>query len=208
MPLTVKAYTWQPNVMLILDGRVVGRAAGSDLEKLTASFVLPFAAGNLTAVAHGGSGPPEVKTLLTAGPPATLRMSADRDPICASRDDLAYVTIEVVDRAGRLLPRAQQPLSFALSGSGAELYRVGNGDPQDLGSFTAARRSTFRGRALAVLRPIAAGFASQVRLSATAPGLPSASIVVYIDPAACNVHSSASAPARPRGRPGLSPDSQ
>ena len=111
------------------------------------------------------------------------------------------MTIEVVDRAGRLLPRAQQPLSFALSGSGAELYRVGNGDPQDLGSFTAARRSTFRGRALAVLRPIAAGLASQVRLSATAPGLRSASIVVHIDPAACNVHSFVARPraaARPR----------
>ena len=56
---------------------------------------MPFAAGNLTAIAHGGAGPPRVKTLLTAGPAAALRMSADREPICASRDDLAYVTVEV-----------------------------------------------------------------------------------------------------------------
>ena len=114
-----------------------------------------------------------------------------------------------------MLPRAQLPISFALSGSAAELlglglgvrtlcnpnptltltlprsaaelYRVGNGDPQDLGSFTAARRSTFRGRALAVLRPVAAGVAGQVRLNATAPGLRPASLVVRIDPAACAV---------------------
>ena len=36
-PLTVKAYTWQPNVTLLLDGRVVGRAGGTDLARTTAS---------------------------------------------------------------------------------------------------------------------------------------------------------------------------
>ena len=84
-----------------------------------------------------------------------------------------------------LTPRAQLPLAFALSGSGAELYRVGNGDPRDLGSFTAAQRTTFRGRALAVLRPTATGVAGQVKLSATTPGLSAASVVVHIDAAAC-----------------------
>ena len=199
VPLTVKAYTWHPNVTLLLDGKEVGRAGGSDLDRLTASFVLPFVAGNLTAVAHGGSGPPEVKTLLTVGPPAALRTTADRDSICDSRDDLAYVTVEVVDQTGRMLPRAQRPLSFTLSGSSAELYRVGNGDPQDIGSFTAPRRSTFRGRALAVLRPIAAGVTGQVRLSATAPGLRPASIVIHVDPAACNVQAATGLSLESRG---------
>ena len=185
LPLTVNAYTWHKNVTLFLNGKVVGTAAGGDVDKLTASFVVPFAEGNLTAVAYGGAGPPTVRTLLTAGAPAALRVTADRGTICASRGDLAYVTIEVVDKAGRLLPRAQLPLAFALSGSGAELYRVGNGDPRDLGSFTAAQRTTFRGRALAVLRPTATGVAGQVKLSATTPGLSAASVVVHIDAAAC-----------------------
>lgn len=78
-------------------------------------------------IAHGGAGPPRVKTLLTAGSAAALHMSADRGSICASRDDLAYVTVQVVDRAGRMLPRAQLPISFALSGSAAELLGLGFG---------------------------------------------------------------------------------
>ena len=194
--LTVKAYTWHTDVTLYLDGKVVGHKAGDDIAKLTASFDVPFGGTNLTAVATGGkAGGVAVATVLAAGAPAALKLTADREPICASRDDLAYVTVEVVDKAGRLVPRAQLPVDFALEGAegaeggaaAAEIYRVGNGDPRDLGSFTAPQRSTFRGKALAVLRPTKAGAAGQVKLSAKAAGLPVASVVVSVvaDGAAC-----------------------
>ena len=77
-------------------------------------------------------------------------------------------------------------MNFDFEGDG-ELYRVGNGDPRDLGSFTAPQRSTFRGKALAVLRPTKAGAAGQVKLSAKAAGLPMASVVVSVvaDGATC-----------------------
>ena len=169
---------------------------------------MPYAAGNLTAVAYASldaaAAPAAVTTVLSAGAPAALKLTADRATVCASRDDLAYVTVEVVDKEGRLVPRAQLPLTFSVSAGGggksgggknkkgdsaaaAELYRVGNGDPRDLGSFTAPQRSTFRGKALAVLRPTKAGAAGQVKLSAKAAGLPMASVVVSVvaDGATC-----------------------
>ena len=52
-----------------------------------------------SAVATGGkAGGVAVATVLAAGAPAALKLTADRDPICASRDDLAYVTVEVLEK--------------------------------------------------------------------------------------------------------------
>ena len=44
----------------------------------------------------------------------------------------------------------------------AALYRVGSGNPRDLGSFTSSERTTFRGKALAVLRPTGHGASGAV----------------------------------------------
>ena len=118
----------------------------------------------------------------------SLRVTAEMNQtsLVADGQDVALIRVEVLDSTGQVVPTASHNVTFTVDGP-AEVIGVGNGDPQDLGSFTAARRSTFRGRALAVLRPVAAGVAGQVRLNATAPGLRPASLVVRIDPAACVV---------------------
>ena len=132
------------------------------------------------------TGATHTKTVLTAGPASALRLTADRGTICASRNDLAYVTVEVVDAAGRLVPRARARVDFGFTGDG-ELYRVGSGDPRDLGSFEQPHRTTYRGQALAVLRPSGAvrasagGGAGTMTLTATATGLRAASVTVQTE---------------------------
>ena len=102
---------------------------------------------------------------------------------------------EVVDAEGRLVPRAQLPLAFSVGagedggGEGmdagmplaAALYRVGSGNPRDLGSFTSSERTTFRGKALAVLRPTGHGASGAVTLYVDAPGLPQAKLRVAVE---------------------------
>ena len=66
-----------------------------------------------------------------------------------------------------------------------ELYRVGSGDPRDLSSFTAAVRSTYKGRAVAVLRPTGSA-AGSITLSAVAAGLKSSTVTVKTSPGDCN----------------------
>lgn len=189
--MTVKVYTQHEHVQLLVNSKTVGEMILDISSKFTATFTVPYAAGNLTAIGTttGTKGTSsDAKTLLTAGAPAGLRLTADRPTICADRSDLAYVTVEVVDSSGRLVPRARVPVDFSFEGGG-ELYRVGSGDPRDLASFTQPRRTTYRGQALAVLRPHTLSGTTSVgrmTLHASSPGLSAASLTVEAKGAPCD----------------------
>jgi beta-galactosidase len=72
--------------------------------------------------------------------------------LTTSRDDLAHVLVEVVDRHGRLVPDALSEVWFEVGGAGA-LAAVGNGNPHNADSFRLPRRHTWHGKALAIPRP-------------------------------------------------------
>ena len=67
----------------------------------------------------------------TTGPVAALALRADRTSIHADGRDLAVVTVEDRDRAGRVVPTANQRVDFSIQGPG-RILGVGNGDPSCL----------------------------------------------------------------------------
>ena len=91
----------------------------------------------------------------------------------ASRDDLSYVIVQVVDEAGRPVPDAVVKVSFAVTGAG-EIAAVGNANPKDVASFRQPRRDTFHGTCAVVVRPIGKPGAIEVR--AESPGLESTAV--------------------------------
>jgi beta-galactosidase len=97
----------------------------------------------------------------------------DRASLRADRNDLAFVTVEVLDGQGRLVPDAVVPVRFSLAGV-AELAGVGSANPKDAASFRQPERRTFQGRCLAILRPT--GNRGTVTLRAEADGLQGASL--------------------------------
>jgi beta-galactosidase len=97
-----------------------------------------------------------------------LKLTADRTKICADRNDLSFVTVEVVDASGQRVPNADISVRFSVSGVG-ELAAQGNGAPNDPSSFQAPERKTFQGRCLAILRPN--GSPGDITLHAEAVGL-------------------------------------
>jgi beta-galactosidase len=99
------------------------------------------------------------RKLETAGAAAALRLKLDRPKIAADRNDLAHVTVEVVDANGRLVPDAAHVLRLSLSGS-AELAAFGNANPRGVASFRQSVAKSWHGRALAIIRPIASGAAT------------------------------------------------
>lgn len=72
--------------------------------------------------------------LSTTGAPVKLTLRADRDEILASRNDLAYVTVEAAE--GRRVPDAKAEAHFAVEGAG-DLAVQGNGVPNEPASFQA-----------------------------------------------------------------------
>jgi beta-galactosidase len=87
----------------------------------------------------------------TSGPVVSLRLSADRTTINADGEDLAMLTVDAVDSAGRAVPTADHLVNFKIAGEGA-LIGVGNGDPNCPESDKEPRRSLFNGLAQAILQ--------------------------------------------------------
>jgi len=87
----------------------------------------------------------------TTGPPAAIRLSADRTEINADSEDVAIVKVEVLDKEGRPVPIADNKIAFHVSGSGA-LIGVGNGDPNCQESDKEPQRSLFNGLAEVIIQ--------------------------------------------------------
>ncbi|MBU6267623.1 MAG: DUF4982 domain-containing protein [Sphingomonadales bacterium] len=175
-PMAVRLYTPGDRVELLLNGVKVGEAALPAAAKLRAEITVAYAPGVLEAVAYSGGRVIARKRLETAGPAARLRLRAERVQAAKGRQGLAYLGIEVVDAAGRVLPEDQRALRLAISGP-AELAGFGSANPKAVGSFQSPRAQSFRGRALAILR--GRGSAGIVRVTASADGLPAASTTVH-----------------------------
>ena len=153
-PLRVSVYTTGSSVRLELNGRVIGEKEVSPPAKLTATFDVPYEPGELKAVALANGRELAVKVLKTTGVPVSIRLKADRNPIKADRNDLSYISIEIVDEFGQVVTDAAKQVKITLSGNG-ELIGSGNASPFDMKSFGKTVITTFRGKALAIVRPYA-----------------------------------------------------
>ncbi len=175
--LRVRVYTRGDSVRLSLNGKEIGTVPVSAATKLTAEFEVPYEPGELRAVASLGGKEIGTQALATVGPPAAVRLSADRAEIRDDRNDLSFVTAEIVDAKGNVVPDATIPVTFALDGS-AELAGVGSADPRDISSFRNPTRKTFQGRCLAVVRPT--GGETAVTLRASARGVANGSVAIRV----------------------------
>jgi beta-galactosidase len=172
--MKVTVYTSCDSVRLELNGKVVAEKPVSAGDRMKVQFDVPYEPGELRAIGVS-TGKQSVATLRTVGAPAAIRLTPDRAAIRADRNDLAYVKVEVVDAKGELVPDANVPIRFAVSGAG-ELAATGSAAPNVPESFRAPARTTFQGRCLVILRP--KGGAGQILLKAEANGLKPATLVV------------------------------
>ena len=136
---------------------------------------MSFVPGELKAVALSNGKEIAALAFKTAGKASKIALKADRAQIRRSRNDLSYVTVEVHDAAGNVVPDAAVPVRFSLKGP-AELAGVGNANPKDMASFRQPHRKTFRGRCLAVVRPT--GRVGEISLRAEAEGLTPATLLI------------------------------
>jgi beta-galactosidase len=153
-PLQISVYSSATSVRLELNGRIIGEKEISEATRLKTVFDVPYEPGELKAIALEKGKEIAVKTLKTTGEPAGIRLTADRNPIRADRNDLSYITIEIVDEFGQVVTDATLPVKLTLSGDG-ELAGTGNAGPRDMESVGNTLIKTYRGKALAIVRPFA-----------------------------------------------------
>jgi len=176
-PLQVSVYSRCETVRLELNGRVIGEKPVSVETRLIAKFDVPYAPGELCAFGLNNGTVVAKTTLKTSGPPKKLRLTADRMKINADRNDLSFVTVEVVDAEGQRVPNAEIPVHFYVTGVG-ELAAQASCAPNNPESFQAPVCKTFQGRCLAILRPT--GGAGDIKLRAEANALDPETITVQV----------------------------
>ena len=146
-PVEVEVYTKEPNVSLYLNERCVGlKLVNNQQTEYKAVFKVDYEPGTLRAEAGGKS-----VTLCTAGEPARLRLTADKPTLKADGQDLTFITIEVVDAQGRVCPDAAIPCEAIVKGQG-QLMAFATADLTDREPKTSPRVTTWKGRALLVVR--------------------------------------------------------
>ena len=173
-PLQVAVYSSCERVALTLNGKPVGEKATTWAERRRNAFEVPYAPGTLEAVCAGPGDPRAKVALTTAGPAARLRLTADRGDIHASRDDLSYVRVEVVDARGTVVPGARPEIRARVTGPG-ELAALASADPNDLTGYRGPARRPYQGVAQAIVRPTGAG---TLELVAEVDGLPPARLTI------------------------------
>jgi beta-galactosidase len=89
--------------------------------------------------------------------------------------------VEALDAQGRPVPTANVPVEFEISGPGA-IIGLGNGDPNSHEPEKGNKRSLFNGLAQVIVQ--SAHDAGQIKLTATATGLASATAIMQAQPCA------------------------
>ena len=173
--MQVNVYSNYPQIRLELNGKVIGIKTISADTTLTVTFEVPYEAGELKAIGLKDGKEVETKVMKTTGNAAKIRLTADRSFINANRNDLSYVTVEILDKAGVLVPNAQPLVQFKVEGAG-EIAAVENGNPTDMKSFSSPKVTSFNGRSLVILRP--SGKAGTITLKAESAGLAGTEITV------------------------------
>jgi beta-galactosidase len=149
--LEVTVYSSCEEVELWLNGKSFGKKRPDRSTKFMAIFKVPYEPGTLKASGYNKGRNVNEYTLQTAGPATKLALSADKATIKADNQDLSYVTIELVDNKGVRNPKAENALSFELTGPG-EIVGVGNANPVSLESYQRPQRKAWQGRALVIVK--------------------------------------------------------
>ncbi len=175
--MEVYVYTRSSKVVLELNGKIVGEQTLVK-DNITAKFNLPFKAGTLVAKSYSNNQLTGSDTLKTVENPVAIRFIADRNIIKADRNDLSYISVEIVDEKGNVVPYVDDlEINYQLKGE-AEIVGVANGNPRDISSFQRPHKKVFHGKGLVIVKPT--GKVGSCNLIANANGLKGNSITIIL----------------------------
>lgn len=146
----VWAYSSAPEVELFLNDNSLGtkRKQGDDIHLW---WRVAWEPGTLKAVSKKGGKEQSTREVKTAGEPSQIRLTADRSNLNPNGRDLSFITVEILDKEGNIVPLADNLVNFEIEGD-ATIAGVDNGNPVSHEPFQAFYRKAFNGKCLAILK--------------------------------------------------------
>lgn len=185
--LGVKAFTTETTDAGYTYQIYKGQDADSTTHKnLYLTWYVPYEDGTITAKAWDAKGElidldqAEGRTsVTTTGDEAVLDASADRTEIAADGTQLSYITVNVEDKDGNIVPDADDRVTFTVEGEG-KLLAVDNGKQDDHQSYQDNNRQAFNGQLVAIVQSTKT--AGDITVTASADGLESSSVEITTTP--------------------------
>jgi len=154
----VYCYTDYPSGELFVNGKSQGRVTKKASERLDRYRLrwnnVKYEPGELKVVVYDANGKEAGEQIVkTAGTPARLQLDCwtQGATLSATGDDLAFVTVSLVDANGTLIPNASDALTFEVTGAG-KFEAVCNGDATSLESFCEPTMKLFNGQLVVIVR--------------------------------------------------------
>jgi beta-galactosidase len=173
--IPVWCYSNCESAELFLNGKSLGEKKFSDTQDLHLEWNVPYTQGTLKVVAKNNGKIVCTDEIQTAGAPAKIVLTPDRNEINANGEDLSYVTVEIVDKEGRICPNADNLVKFKIEGEGS-IAGVGNGNAASHESYKTDKRKAFHGLCQAIIQ--SNRVKGTIRISAESDGLQAAKVLI------------------------------
>jgi beta-galactosidase len=143
--IPVWVYSNCEQVELFFNGKSLGKQKpGTDWDEMQCQWMVPWAPGELKAVATQGRTTVE-KIIRTADAPAKIALSVDGKPLAETGKDLVQVRVTTTDEKGEMVPYGENRTFFKVIGP-AKIRALDNGSPVDVEKhFEAESRMAFYG---------------------------------------------------------------
>lgn len=189
----VYVYTDYPEAELFINGVSQGRQrklTRTEYESSTDSLALQkryrlmwndviYQPGEVKVTAYDENGnPADEKIIKTAGKPHHLVLSSNRTSMKADDEDLVYITVQVADKNGNLVPTDTRKVNFKVSGAG-KFRAAANGDPTCTELFHEPDMTLFSGALTAIIQ--SSEESGKIVFEAYAKGVKPAKIILNVE---------------------------
>ncbi len=170
-------YNQADEVELFLNGTSLGIRAKQE-DDLHVSWRVPFEPGAVRAVSRKNGQVVKENEIHTAGDAARMKITADRSLIKSGGEDLSFITIDIVDKNGNMVPFADNKVVISIEGD-ASIAGVDNGDQTSHHDFQGNTIKAFHGKCLAIIRSGKAN--GRIKVLFESEGLPSETITLNVN---------------------------
>ncbi|MDR1641102.1 MAG: DUF4982 domain-containing protein [Clostridiales bacterium] len=155
-PVKIEVYSDAEEVELLLNGKSLDRQATGEKNRYRAIFEATYQPGELIAIAYTDGIEQGRFSLESAVGNMLITTISEREQVSFNTSDLAYINIFLTDANGNIFTAKDRKIQISIEGPG-ELLGFGTDDPNATENFFDKERTTFDGRALAVIRPTGEG---------------------------------------------------
>lgn len=178
----VFVYTSYPKAELFINGKSQGVREKNDSTLQTRYRLMwnetRYKPGELKVVAYDKDGNRAAEKIVkTAGKPHHLVVTSNTDKLAANGDDLAYLTVQVADKDGNIVPVDSRRVKFNVTGEGS-FEATANGDPTCILPFQNAEMDLFSGAATAIVR--SGSQPGEIKFTVSAKGVKPATYTIKV----------------------------